>query len=84
MREDDDDPKLNALALDLCERATLHRLKADATELAELVKAISRPFPASLPTDPDEREFALLIIALRARDQARRLLALVEQGILSY
>jgi Tripartite tricarboxylate transporter family receptor/Isochorismatase family len=41
-----------------------------AGELTKLVRAIRQPFP-TLPTDPDERAFALLIIALRARDQAR-------------
>ena len=33
----DDDDRLNAMALDLCARATVHRLKADAVELAELI-----------------------------------------------
>jgi hypothetical protein len=30
----DDDDKLGAMAMDICARATLHRMKADAVELA--------------------------------------------------
>ena len=80
MREPDDD-RLGPLAQTLLAASRVVDLRDDAAELGALIKAIRRPFPASLPTDPDEREFALLILALRARDQARRLLALVVDGI---
>lgn len=56
--------------------AAIADLRSDADELAALVQALQRPFP-SLPTDRAEREVALLVIALRARDQARRLLSLI-------
>jgi len=79
MREPDD--KLGPLAQGLLAASRVVDLRDDADELGALIKAIRRPFPAALPTDPEERSFALLILALRARDQARRLLALVAGGI---
>ncbi|MGX1320506.1 hypothetical protein AB7M17_003959 [Bradyrhizobium sp. USDA 377] len=79
--QDDHEAKVRALVADLNARATLNPIRERADELAALVQAIRTPFPATLPTDPDEREFALLLLALRARDHARRLLALVECGM---
>ncbi|MHC2625558.1 acyl-CoA reductase-like NAD-dependent aldehyde dehydrogenase [Bradyrhizobium huanghuaihaiense] len=76
-----DDGPLSTEALVVLRHATVADLRSDVAELSALVAAIRRPFPATLPTDPDEREFALLLIALRARDHARRLLALVEAGM---
>ena len=69
--------RLGAELQAILRHATVADLRSDADELAALVRAIRRPFPASLPVDPDEREFALLILAFRARDQAQRLLALL-------
>ncbi|MCA1533718.1 hypothetical protein I6F21_14220 [Bradyrhizobium sp. NBAIM03] len=76
-----DDRPLSTEALVVLRHATVADLRGDAEELAELVAAIRAPFPATLPADPDERELALLMIALRARDHARRMLALVESGL---
>lgn len=76
-----DDRPLSTEALVVLRHATVADLRSDAAELAALVAAIRAPFPATLPADPDEREFALLLVALRARDHARRLLALVESGL---
>ncbi|MBR0787387.1 hypothetical protein [Bradyrhizobium iriomotense] len=75
-----DDP-LSAEAQTILRHATVADLRSDVAELSALVAAIRAPFPAELPTAPDEREFALLLVALRARDHARRLLALVEAGM---
>jgi hypothetical protein len=75
--------------MDLCERSRVIDLRDDAAELTRLIRLIRQPFP-ELPNDPDnptnaaEREMALLVLALRARDHARRLLSFFEQGILSY
>jgi len=67
-----DDPKPNALALDLMQRATLAHLREDASELAGLVREILEPLP-TLPLD----ESALLVLLLQARDRERRLLTLI-------
>ncbi|MCA1390776.1 hypothetical protein I6F20_17050 [Bradyrhizobium sp. IC3123] len=61
-----------ALASDIMARATIHRLHADADELAEAARVILAPLPALDPLDPLEREEVL------AKDMAaRRLLVLV-------
>jgi hypothetical protein len=74
----DDDAKLNALALDLCGRATVNQIRDDAAELGELLR--ERPIPP-LPDDPALRASLLLVELLRERDRCRRLLAWVERAI---
>jgi hypothetical protein len=70
VREDDPDRVARELALDLMRRATIDRLKADAVELAELLREV--PVPV-LPSDPNEARFALQVWILRERDHFRRL-----------
>jgi hypothetical protein len=75
--------------MDLMERSRVNDLRDDAAELSSLIATIRQPFP-ELPNNPDnpkntaEREMAMLVITLRARDHARRLLALMERGRRSY
>jgi hypothetical protein len=71
-----DDPKPNALALDLMQRATLIQLRDDATDLAGLVREIQKPLP-TLPLDATDREMALMDLLLQARDRERRLLTVI-------
>jgi hypothetical protein len=74
-----DNRKPNALAVDLMQRATLSQLREDATDLAGLVRAIQKPLP-TLPVDATERELALMILLLQARERERRLLTLLVSG----
>jgi hypothetical protein len=74
MREDD--PKPDALALDLMQRATLAGLREDAVELGAIVRENRRPLP-TLPLDATERELALMDLLLRARDRERWLLTVI-------
>ncbi len=71
-----DDPKPNALALDLMQRATIAQIRDEATELAGLVREIQRPLP-ELPLDATERERALMALLLQARERERRLLTAI-------
>jgi len=71
-----DDPKPNALALDLMQRATLAQLRDDASELAGLVREILEPLPV-LPLNATERELALMVLLLQARDREMRLLTVI-------
>jgi hypothetical protein len=73
------DDRLGPLALSWLGASRVADLRSDSDDLAYLVRAIKRPLPV-LPAGRDERELALLVIALRARDHARRLLALVANG----
>ena len=77
---DADDPKLDALALDLMGRSRVIDLKSSADDLMQIIRALQRPIPI-MPSDPAERELAMLVQILRERDRRRRLLALVECGI---
>ena len=74
-----DDPKSNALALDLMQRATLAQLRDDATDLAGLVREILRPLPV-LPSDPVEREVVLTILLLQSKERERHVLTLIAGG----
>jgi hypothetical protein len=67
------DRPLDPVALDLMARSRLADLKANADELARLVRETLRPLPV-LPLDPTHREQVLATQLLRARDRARRLL----------
>jgi hypothetical protein len=71
-----DDPKPNALALDLMQRATLSQLKDDATDLAGLVRDIQKPLP-TLPLDASAGELALMDLLLQARERDTRLLTVI-------
>ena len=66
----------DALALDLMGRSRVADLRSDADELTNIIRAMQRPIPI-MPSDPCEREFAMLVQILRERDRCRRLLALV-------
>jgi hypothetical protein len=67
------DRPLDPVALDLMARSRLADLKANADELARLVRETLRPLPV-LPLDATHREQVLATQLLRARDRARRLL----------
>jgi hypothetical protein len=71
-----DDPKPNALAFDLMQRATLIQLRDDSTDLAGLVREIQKPLPR-LPSSATDREMALMDLLLQARDRERRLLTVI-------
>ena len=71
-----DDPKPNALALDLMQRATLAGLRNDAEELGAIVREMQPPLP-TLPLDATDREMALMDLLLQARDRERRLLTVI-------
>ena len=71
-----DDPKPNALALDLMQRATLSQLRDDATDLAGLVREVQKPLP-TLPLDATERELGLMGRLLQARVREMRLLTVI-------
>jgi hypothetical protein len=76
---DPDDDRLDALALDLMQRARVADLKADADQLSELLRGLE-PSPDFLPPLSDnrnERETELLTLLLRERERSRRLLALL-------
>ena len=77
MREPDERP--GPLAESLLAAAVVADLRSDADELAELARETLRPLPV-LPLDPVEREMVLMVLLLQARDQAKRLLALVASG----
>ena len=77
MREPDERP--GPLAESLLAAAVVADLRSDADELAELARDTLRPLPV-LPLDPVEREMVLTVLLLQARDQAKRLLALVASG----
>ena len=77
MREPDERP--GPLAESLLAAAVVADLRSDADELAELARETLRPLPV-LPLDPVEREMVLTVLLLQARDQAKRLLALVASG----
>jgi len=74
------DRPLDPVALDLMARSRLADLKANADELARLVRETLRPLPV-LPLDPTHREQVLATQLLRARDRARRLLAWVTMDV---
>jgi hypothetical protein len=67
--------QLGPLALSILSAATVAQLRDNADELGEIVRAMRRPIPI-MPTDPYERECALLVQVMRERDRCRRLLAL--------
>ena len=71
-----DDPKPDALALDLMQRATLAALREDAAELGAIVREHQRPVP-TLPLDATERELTLMVLLLQARDREMRLLTVI-------
>jgi hypothetical protein len=77
VREPDERP--GPLAESLLAAAVVADLRSDADELAELARETFRPLPV-LPLDPVEREMVLTVLLLQARDQAKRLLALVASG----
>jgi hypothetical protein len=77
VREPDERP--GPLAESLLAAAVVADLRSDADELAELARETLRPLPV-LPLDPVEREMVLTVLLLQARDQAKRLLALVASG----
>jgi hypothetical protein len=77
VREPDERP--GPLAESLLAAAVVADLRSDADELAELARGTLRPLPV-LPLDPVEREMVLTVLLLQARDQAKRLLALVASG----
>jgi hypothetical protein len=67
-----DDPKPNALALDILQWATLARLRDDADELAAAVRENQKLLPI-LGLDATERERPLMGLLLQARDRERQL-----------
>ena len=74
-----DDDRLGDEARTILRYATVADLKADAAELTKIIEAMQRPIPV-MPSDPAEREVALVVQVLRERDRCRRLLALVASG----
>jgi hypothetical protein len=77
VREPDERP--GPLAQSLLAAAVVADLRSDADELAALARETLRPLPV-LPLDPVEREIMLTVLLLQARDQAKRVLALVANG----
>ena len=74
-----DDPKPNALALDMMQRATIVELREDAAELGAIVREIQRPLP-TLPLDLVEREAVLTILLLQSREREQHVLTLIAGG----
>lgn len=76
---DPDDDRLDALAIDLMQRATINQIRDDAAELFELCKGL-QPSPDFLPPLSDnrnERQTELLKLLLIERERSRKLLALL-------
>ena len=50
-------------------------MRENADELAKIIRAMCRPIPI-MPSDPREREVAMVVQILRERERCRRVLAL--------